>query len=258
MPQIPNTRSTKPMVAAVVDKTSPVTPAVDAALAALKTYDRGSSRAALLPIDEAVRAALNDKIACGDLERQLVAALDGGLLAVAVEYVFSKLTLIGSAFSVPALVARLDDPQLATSTRTALESLPDRRADKALRERLPKLTGRAKVGVIQSLGTRRDPESVRALAALLKDSDLQAVGAAAAALGEIASRRAADGLRAFVPSAPAGLREQVADTALVCAERLQAAGRKTDARALYQTLTGMTLPPHIQAAVRRGLEAAAG
>jgi HEAT repeat protein len=258
MPQIPNSRSAKTTPAAASGKSSPDAAAVDAAFAALKDYDRGSSRATLLPIDEAVMAALDDKTTCRKLEQQLVTALANGLSAVAVEYVFSKLTLVGSAVCVPALTVRLADPRVATAARTVLESLPDRRADKALRDCLPRLAGPAKVGVIQSLGARRDPESVRALTALLEDSDAQVAVAAAAALGEIASRQAAEALRVIIPHVPAERHRPVADAALVCAERLRTEGRKADARALYQALAAAALPGYIDAAARRGLTETSG
>jgi HEAT repeat protein len=254
MPHIPNIRSAKPPPVIAQGKSAPDAAAVDAAFAALKTYDRGSSRAALLPIDEAVMACADAPAARKKLEQRLIAALTDGGSVVAGEYLCSKLTLIGSAHCVPALAARLSDPQLATAARIALEVLPVRQADKALRDNLPELDGLLKVGVIQSLGMRRDPESVRALTALLRSQDLEIVSAAAAALGEIASTRAAKALREFLPRAPAGLRGPVADAALVCAERLLASGRKSEARALCQSLAGMTLPKHIQDAAHRGLE----
>lgn len=257
MPQIPNTRSAKPTAAAVADKSSPDAAALDAAFAALKTYDRGSSRAALLPIDEAVMACADSQSARKDLEQRLAKELACGGSVVAGEYLCSKLMLIGSAHCVPALAARLSDPQLATAVRIALEVLPVRQADKALRDNLSKLDGLLKVGVIQSLGARRDPESVRALTVLLRSQDPQIVSAAAAALGEIATTRAAKVLRDFLPHAPADLLGPVADAALVCAERLFASGRKSEAGALCQSLAGITVPKHIQDAARRGLEPSA-
>lgn len=235
---------------------SPKPAALDAAFEALMIYDQGSSRGALLPIDEAVMKSLDDTEARKELERQLVTALQPGGTVVAREYICSKLALIGSDYSVPALAALLGAPQFATAARTALEAIPDRQATKALRGSLTKVEGLQKVGVINSLGTRRDADSVRALAALVNNSDLEIAGAAAAALGEIASGKSAKVLRTFQPQVPQALRQKVADAMLTCAERLLAAGKRTDAQTLYRMLATTALPSHVQHAAVRGLELA--
>lgn len=231
--------------------------ALDAAVAALRTYDRGSSRAALLPIDEAVRAAARDPATRADLEMRLLSVLRAGCPTVATEFICSKLTLIGSERSVPALAALLADPHLATAARTALETLPGRAPDQALRAQLATLTGRAREGVIQSLGARRNPESVRALAKLLRSAEAEVVRATVAALGEIATPRAATVLRRWIARASESLRATTADALLVCAERLGGAGRNSEAAALYQAVAALPLPAHIHQAAQRGVQATA-
>lgn len=227
--------------------------ALDAAFEALKTYDQGSSRGALLPIDEAVMTSLDDKEARKELEQQLVTALKPGGSVVAREYICAKLAWIGSEFSLPALAAQLNRPEVATAARNALEAIPGRQATKALRDTLPWVEGLQKVGVINSLGARRDADSVRALTALLKNEDARIVGAAAAALGNIANGQAAKALRDFQPKALEALRQKVADAMLTCAERLLAAGKRADAQTLYRMLATTALPNHVQHAAARGL-----
>ena len=236
----------------------PETSALGAAFEALKTYDQGSSRGALLPIDEAVMASLNDKAAQNGLEKQLVTALERGGSAVAREYLCSKLTLIGSEFCVTALAALLTTPEYATAARNALEAIPSRPATKALRDSLPKVDGLQKVGVINSLGARRDAESVRALTSLLKNADPAIAGAAAAALGDVGTDPAANALREFLPKSPEGLRLKVADATLTCAERLLTDGKRAEAEALYRMLASATQPKQVQSAAARGLERASG
>ncbi|HRZ94477.1 MAG TPA: glycerol acyltransferase, partial [Candidatus Paceibacterota bacterium] len=72
-PPIP-TLSTLAQAAAAPASPSPAAPA-DQALSALAAYDLGSSRAALLPLDEAVRAALANPDACRRLESRLLGLL---------------------------------------------------------------------------------------------------------------------------------------------------------------------------------------
>lgn len=239
-------------------QTKPDAAALDAAFEALKSYDQGSSRGALVPIDEAVMALLDDKAAQKELEQRLATALQHGGSAVAREYICAKLTMIGSEVCVPALAAQLNAPQFANAARNALEAIPGAQATKALRDNLAKTEGAQKIGVINSLGARRDADSVRALTALLKHDDAGVAGAAAAALGDIATTNAAKALREFQPKAPETLRLKVADAILTCAERLLDAGKRADAQTLYQLLATTSQPKHIQRAAARGLELASG
>lgn len=246
------------MTQSATTSAKPEAAAVNDAFAALKTYDHGSSRAALLPIDEAVVAALHDRDARKELERRLVAALSEARSAPARAYVCGKLALIGSKFCVPALAALLDDPQTATAALNALDAIPHRRAAGALRDRLPKVARLQQVGVINSLGARRDEGSVRVLSALLKSRDLETAGAAGAALGEIGSPRAAKVLQEYHPRAAGSLREQLADACLVCAERLLADGRSADAERLYRMFDDGAQPKHVHYAAVRGQQRASG
>jgi hypothetical protein len=235
------------------DTTSVNPAAVDKAFEALNTYDCGSARASLVPVDDAVRSSLGDAAARQGLERRLAAALATKASPVAKEYVCAKLGLMGAAGAVPALAALLSEPALSHAARSALEAMPCPEAVEALRNSLPKLGGLLKVGVINSLGARQDARSVPALAALLKDADTQVAAAAAAALGAVGTLEAAKALRAFQPKAPEAMRLVVADACLACAERLLANGKKAPAQAFYQALATAEQPKHIQLAAKRGL-----
>jgi HEAT repeat protein len=240
-----------PQPVAAKSKTKPDASALDQAFEALKTYGEGSGRAALLPIDEALVACLDDQPARRQMESRLMAALQAGGSVVAREYVCTKLALLGSERAVSAFGDLLSDPQLSTPARTALEAIPSPEASEALRKSLPKLSGLHKVGVIHSLGACRDKGSVRALTALMRDADPHVAGAAVAALGDIGSAKAAKVLRAFAPKAPEVLRLKLADAALVCAERLLAAGRSSEAQALAQVLDVPEQPKHVRQAAAR-------
>lgn len=237
-------------------QTKPEATSLNAAFEALKTYDHGSSRGALMPIDEAVMASLDDKAAQEELELRLVAALKQGGSAVAREYVCSKLAMIGSEVCMLALAAQLTAPEFATAARNALEAIPGDPATKALRDSLAETEGAQKIGVIHSLGARRDADSVRALTMLLKHDDAGVAGAAAAALGDIANTEAAKALREFQPNASESLRLKVADAILNCAERLLAANQRTDARTLCELLATPAQPKHVQFAATRALQQA--
>jgi hypothetical protein len=223
------------------------------AFAALKTYDSGSPRGSLLPIDEAVRTSLHDVAAHASLEAQLVGALQAAGSVVAREYVCSKLALIGTDSAVAALAALLSNPQLATAARNALEAIPGNAAAKALRKALSKVEGVLKTGVIQSLAARRDTAAVGELESLLRSPDAQLAGAAAAALAEIGSSRAGRALRNFFSNSPEALRGRAADAVLVCAERLSQQGRKADAESLLKLLLVPGQPAYVRQSAERSL-----
>jgi len=229
------------------------TAACDAAFAALKTYDAGSARAALLPIDQAVAAVTDSHPACTQLEKRLLSALEAGGSAVAREYICSKLTLLGSVSAVPALVAQLDDARVSTAARTALDAIPDKAVSKALGKKLPAARGLAKIGIINSLAARRDPGAASALADCLGDADPQVAVSAAAALGEIGTAKAARILRQRFLRTPESLRRNLADALLVCAERLRAQNRRSEASALLKLLLTPGQPAYIQQAAESAL-----
>lgn len=95
-----------------------------------------------------------------------------------------RLAVIGDRTSVPAVAALLSDEHLSVYARTALEQIPGDAATDALLAALPNLSGGQLVGVINSLGVRRDPRAVDALSRLLK-ADPETARAASIALARI-------------------------------------------------------------------------
>ena len=108
-----------------------------------------------------------------------------------------QLAIYGSEKAVPALAALLTDKELVSWARIALEAIPGEKVNEALRAALGKVKGRGLIGVINSLGVRRDAKAVGDLAGLLKNTDAGVACAAAAALGRIATP---DAVKALEPS----------------------------------------------------------
>jgi HEAT repeat protein len=100
-----------------------------------------------------------------------------------------KLSMIGTAASVPALAPLLTDPDESHMARFALERIPAPAAADALRQALGNVRGDLVIGMISSLANRRDTASVKPLAALLA-GDAKIAAAAASALGRIATAEA--------------------------------------------------------------------
>jgi len=230
---------------------------LDEAFETLKTYDWGTDRKPLLEIDAAVIAAGADEAARKDLENRLIAALKTNVSRDAKDFVCRKLRIIGTSASVPALAELLSDKDLAHMARFALEPIPAPEAAKALRDALPKLSGPLKIGVISSLGVRRNADSVAPLAALLADPDAGVACAAACALGDIRTTKAASALSG-AKSAAASVKPALTDASLFCAGGLLADGNKAEALAIFKAYAGEDQPKHVQLAATKGMLACAG
>ncbi len=153
-----------------------------------------------------------------------------------------KLALYGDKDAVDALAALLSDEQLTSWARIALEAIPGAEADGALREAMGKLKGRSLVGVINSIGVRRDAKAVDALAERLKDADSEVASSAAVALGRIGDSSCATILQKSLAAAPPAVRSAVAEGLILCAERTLAQGDSDVAVKIFDTVRAADLP----------------
>jgi HEAT repeat protein len=250
---IANTATLLATTASASTRPAPDPSSLDKALTALATYDHGAGRATLMPIDDAVVASLADPAARSALEQRLIRSLQPAPSPVASEYICGKLALIGSSTSVPALVALLADRDRAEPARHALELMPCPEAVQGLRDRLSQLDGTARMGVIHSLGIRRDALSVPEFCLHLHGPDAKTASAAANALGQIGTVSAAGALRESLPKVSPEVRSSVADACLVCAERLASERQPDEARKLWHAVQNAAVPPHVRSAAERAL-----
>jgi len=227
------------------------------AFEALKTFDWGGDVAALKPIDEAVIATRDKPDARAELEKQLIAALEGDLKRASKDFVCRILTVIGTAASVPALNKLLAQPDDAQLARFALERIPAAEARQALLAALSTSTGPQLIGVIGSLGARGESESVDALSGLLNNSEETVGRAAARSLGAIRNAEAAKALDNANAENDV-VKMAIIDARLSCAEAFLAAGKNGDALAIYKSLVGDDQPKHVKLGATRGMLACAG
>ncbi|MGO8698721.1 MAG: HEAT repeat domain-containing protein [Limisphaerales bacterium] len=153
-----------------------------------------------------------------------------------------KLAIYGSADAVPALSPLLADKQLASWALIALEAIPGSAPDLALREAAGKLQGELLVGVIDSIGVRRDPGAVKILTRKLSDSDTTVASAAAVSLGKIGNPKAATALKRALARSSEAVRPAVAEGSVRCAEVLLADGKRSGAVRLYDAVRKATVP----------------
>jgi hypothetical protein len=161
------------------------------------------------------------------------------------------LARVATKEAVPALAALLGDEKLAHMARGALETIADPAADEALRDALGKLKGRPLLGVIGSIGVRRDAKAVAAMAKLLADADV--APAVALALGNIGTPSAAKALDAALAGASAANLAAFCEGLFRCAEALSAHGQSAQSLAIYDRLRGLAqAPQQVRCAALRG------
>jgi HEAT repeat protein len=170
----------------------------------------------------------------------------------------ARLKRIGTAQSVPALAALLTDEQLSHSARYALESMQTAKAGQALADALGKTSELTKVGIINSLGYRRETRAVTALAKLLTDHDAQVAEAAARALGQIGGSKALKALQAAAVTSTGPVHDALVDGCLRCATQLRASGSQGKALAAFQQLYNNEKKDSIRTAAFRGMIQSSG
>ena len=163
-----------------------------------------------------------------------------------------ELARIGDEEAVAPLAALLPDEKLSHMARYGLETIPSPSVDKALRDAAGKVQGRLLVGVIGSIGVRRDPKAVELLTKLLHDPDNDVAQAAARSLGSIGNPAAAKALLKALPSVSAINQLAFCEGLLRCAEAATAKGDRKDAMVIYDRLREVSGPQQVRTAALRG------
>lgn len=171
-------------------------------------------------------------------------------------FVCRMLRQVGSARCVSAVAPLLADEKLSYFARLTLEGMPDLTAGAALREAIGKAHGSVKVGLIGSVGARRDRQAVGQLAPLVNDGDAAVAAAAIGALGKIADPEAARVLAGAKATEP--LEACLADARLCCADGMLAAGQADKAAAIYRQILDTQKRPAVRQAALRGVVTAEG
>lgn len=172
--------------------------------------------------EAAVAAAALDPAKLAALERKLLAlVLDPASEPAAAQDAAQQLGFVALAGSPKASAATLDalapllaDPARVDLARLVLDLVPGPQIDALYLRALPTAIGRARLGLIDALGSRRIADAVPALAAQSNDSDAATASAALSALGKIGGAPALAALdRAAQPLAPAVLNARLAAAA---------------------------------------------
>jgi len=229
---------------------------LDHVLKEIATYEFGQSRKSLIGVADHVRDSHGDPGVRKKLRKQLTALLSSDATTDSKKFVCEQLSIIGTTEEAPALAKLLPDEELSHMARIALERIPGSAANGALLDALGKTKGKILIGVINSLGERRNGKSVSALVNFITKRDETLASAAAAALGKIGGPEAVKALARAKQIASATVRPIVVDALLKCAEQLLADGKKDQAAKIYRELAVPAETELVREAAFRGLKAA--
>ena len=222
-------------------------------LTKVKAYDWGQSRAALTELSEIIKKAHDDKAELAKIEKALLGVLESDAKQAGKQYVCRELSIIGTEQSVEVLGGMLADQETSDMARYALERIPGAAVNKALRGSLSQAKGKAKIGIVNSLGQRGDRQAVRPLRRMVTGKNKELAAAAAAALGRIAGPQAAKALAAAKDKTEGKVQLAVLDAYLKCADKMVATGKKSDALAIYKALGAPDMPKPIRTAAVTGM-----
>jgi HEAT repeat protein len=144
------------VIASLFTGASSVEARLDPALQNITTYTFGESREPLSVVEDRVRESQGNSEERLKLEKQFAEILDSDATYECKEFICRQLRVIGTRESVPALKKLLEDEKLSDMARYALQQNPCPEAGKALRDCLRRTGGKVRIGIINSLGERRD------------------------------------------------------------------------------------------------------
>lgn len=206
------------------------------------------------PLDETVAAVRGDEQARAALEAQCIATINSQEASwLEKDRACRKLAVIGTAQSVAALAALLDDPELSSVARVALQVMPYSEVDDVLREAVKRTSGPLQAGIISSIGYRRDAKAVEQLGELVQSDDTSVAAAAVYALGRIGTPGAAQTLTALTQRNDQALREAAAQALLIAVDRLAEQGHGNQAAAICRQLINENWPLHIRTGAFLGM-----
>ncbi|MBE7558322.1 HEAT repeat domain-containing protein [bacterium] len=235
---------------------------LEEALGKMAMYQTGHSRLPISVVSDHIVTLQNrrDEKALRQFSYTLLGYLDAYWAgAEGKREIIRQLAKISGSEAVPALAKAVKDKDLWDMALLALEDIPSREADAALRELLSTSEGRARLGVIQTLGLRGDPASVGPLSRILAgDADTTARVTAARALARIGGRSARAALLDSLDDPSDPVHRELADAVMALAQGMARSGDRSGAYRLYERLHRPAEPTTVRSAALLGMLTTAG
>jgi HEAT repeat protein len=170
------------------------------------------------------------------------------------------LSIVGTKDAIAPLAALLGDEQLSHMARYGLEPIDDPAVDDALRAALGRVRGRPLIGVIGSIGVRKDVKAVEPLKKMLMGHNLDDLTsrAIARALGNIGGSEATEALVQALEHTSGENRLAVCEGLFRCAESLMKQGERDGAMVIYDKMCRLEGPHQVRGGALRGAILARG
>ncbi len=228
--------------------------AFEEAVSAISKYEYGQSRKGLIKISNLIGAGQTT----AEMEKVMTDLLGSDATLASKQFICRQLSLIGTDRSVATLAGMVTNEDTSDMARYALERIATLKAAGALRGVLDEAKGKAKIGVISSLGNLRDGQAAGQLAKLIYDADEFVGKAAIAALGNIANEAAGQALKEALGKLDGDMKTLAMDSYLKCGDELLTKGQNTKALAIYNEMFAASNPSAIRAGATKGLILSSG
>ncbi len=189
--------------------------------------------------------------------RTLASQIGGDRPKEVQKYLIRELQVASGREVVETLGKVLTDEDLCETAAQALAAIGDGAAEQ-LRGALSRVSGKCRLTVLQNLGVVRDTNSVGDLKKAVSDEDESVRMAAVWALANIGDTGSADTLLKTADKAEGWERIQATKACLLLAEKLGAAGSKSEAARIYKHLRDTRTDPeehYVCEAAKMGLAA---
>lgn len=175
-------------------------------------------------------------------EPELISILQSEAAAADKAMACKRLAIYGSEKCLTDVGKLLQDDQLSSWARITLEAIPGKASGQVLREAALLVKGRLLIGVLNSIGVRRDVDSVEVLSKYVTDSDAGVASAAAVALGRIGNETATEVLKESMAKVGDEVRSAVAEGLVLSAEASMLQGKLDYAMEIYDSVRSAKVP----------------
>jgi len=229
---------------------------LDEAIEKLKTHKFGQDDEALNFLRESAVRSHSDAELRKKLNDGLLRVLASDAAYDAKQFACRQLALTGTAEHIPVLAKHLIDERMSHMALYVLTHIESPKVDEALLAALDpprRTTGRAKLGIINMLGTRRSIAAIKPLGKLTVSANRRIAVEAIKALGRIGTESALEQLGDYEERTANVDSEVLARAYLDCADRILADGKPERAWPTYLSVFRSSVPGHLRGAALKGL-----
>lgn len=213
-----------------------------------KNYDYGQDRTPQTCLDNYLLNCLCMPDQLLKVEKQFLDFLKSDATLASKDFIFRELRVIGTKQSAQVLGDMLCDPNTSDMARYALEAIKGKEVDSKFRQALNKTQGKTKIGIINSIGKRKDSAAVKDLAKLIYNNDSQIASASVWALAHIGDNSSVKALSDAAGKVKDPLLTEVYNAYLYAGDELLKNNNKSKAVIVYKSIYDSSAPENIRAA----------